>query len=270
MTNAIGFKQGQIGDLVIQTAVARAYKEQSEGGLLTFGINTKYKDILPLFFNNQYIDDYHIWDGYDNWPTHNDIEYINFRKFDVVFHPMARTSSHDWYNKHHYITEDCLVQGLKSPSEMKYSLNPWFPLYKDHQKTITLSLFPSSSTQLNKTLDIDKCEQLCLDIKKLGYRPIQLGGKFDIRLKNAENPDLSIFEATKLMLSSKLHITADTSFSSIAAGYNHPTIGFYGLNYPNMTDCFSHLPPNNNAFYFKPKNVKDLRVEEIIDKVKDF
>ena len=70
------------------------------------------------------------------------------------------------------------------------------------------------------------------------------------------------------MLSSKLHITADTAFSSIAAAYNHPTIGFYGLNYPTMTDCFSHLPPNKNALYIKNRPPNSILASEIIELVK--
>lgn len=66
------------------------------------------------------------------------------------------------------------------------------------------------------------------------------------------------------MLSSKLHITADTAFSSIAAAYNHPTIGFYGLNYKNMIDCFSHLPPNKQAVYIKNRPPNSVLSSEII------
>lgn len=143
------------------------------------------------------------------------------------------------------------MQGLNPPKKMEYYLNPWFSLYTSCEKAVTLSLFPSKGTQLDKALKIEEAEKLCIDLKKLGYLPVQLGGNFEIKLKNAISPHFSILEATKLMLSSKLHITADTCFSSIAAGYHHPTLGFYGLNYPNMIDCFSHLPLIETLYILK-------------------
>lgn len=269
MIKAAGFIIGQTGDLVIQTAVAQAFKEQYPDSQLTFCCAEKYRDILPLFFHNKNIYDYHIWEGYNDWPTVNDKEYIEYRKFNKVFNAAPQPSSPDWYNKHHYIVEDCFVQGLLPPKKLEYYLNQWFDLYDDCKNVVTLTLFPSKGTQLDKGLNIEEAEKLCIDLKKLGYRPIQLGGNFEIKLKSAESPHFSILEATKLMLSSKLHITADTGFSSIAAGYHHHTLGFYGLNYKNMTDCFSHLPPNRNALYIKNRPPNSILASEIIELIKE-
>ncbi len=270
MTKAIGFKQGQIGDLVIQTAVAAAFKEQYHDTHLTFGIGSKYKDMLPLFFNHPFIDDYHIWDGYDNWPSNLDVEYIKFKNFDFVFDAMGGHTQANWYNFNHYATEDCLIHGIKPLPKPVYYLNKWFPLHSDCNKIVTLSLFPSKSTQMDKTLRIQEAEKFCKDLRTLGFTPLQLGGRFDYKLDNAICPDFSIFEATKYMLSSKVHVTADTSFASIAAGYNHPTIGFYGLNYPDMTDCFSHLPPNRNAYYFRNINPQEVTADMLLGALKMF
>lgn len=270
MIKAAGFLLGQFGDLVIQTVVCRAFKQKYPDSYLTFTIGDRYKDILPLFFNHPDIDDFHIYEGYDNWPSPNDIEYLKYKKFDLVFDGKASPTRHDWYNHYHYAQEHCLEHGLTPPDDLSYYLKRWFSLYDNYNNIITLSLFPSKGTQLDKGMLIEQAEILCLDLKKNGYQPIQLGGRFEIKLENAENPDFSFLEATRTMLSSKLHITADTAFSSIAAAYNHPTIGFYGLNYSNMVDCFSHLPPNKNALYIKNRPPNSIKAEEIINLIKEF
>jgi ADP-heptose:LPS heptosyltransferase len=263
--NAIGFAQGQLGDLIIQTVAVRAFKQQFPDSRLTFGIADKYKDSLPLFFCNKNINDFHIWSAYDDWPDNHDREYMYFRGFDRVFNAMPPHTRPDWYNHHTYGEENCLRFSLKVPDDTSYELVQWFPLSEGHKKTVTLSLFPSAG-QIHKTMHVDECEKLCLILIKMGYNPVQLGGKFEyVKLKNAVAPHLSIFEATKLMLSSALHITADTAFSSIAAGYKHRVVGFYGINYPDMTDCFSHLPPNPNALYIKNRDPQSVKAEEIIE-----
>lgn len=263
---AIGFLGGQYGDAVLTTVACRAFKEQFPDSHLTFALSEKYQNILPLFFNHPHIDDYHLWEGYDRtWPTIMDREYMYFRAFNKVFNPMSGHSRHDWYNFHTYGEEACLRFGLTPPKDLSYELVRWFPTYTGYSKVVTLTLFPSGGQQLDKTMPLAQCENLCVILKKMGYQPVQLGGKFEVRLQNAQAPHFSIFEATKLMLSSAFHITADTAFSSIAAGYKHPTVGFYGLNYPDMKDCFSHLPPNPNALYIKNKNPQQTTAEELIN-----
>lgn len=269
MIKACGFLAGQFGDLVIQTVACRAFKEQYPDSHLTFAIARKYSAILPLFLHNKYIDDIHIFDGYDDWPNAVDKEYLDFKKFDIVFNAMAPHTRQDWYNYFHYAAEACLRQGLKPPQDLSYYLEPWFEPYKE-DNIVTLSLFPSKGTQLDKTMPMDECEKLCIALKSKGLKPIQLGGKFEVKLANAESPDFSFLEAAKMLRCSKAHITADTAFSSIAAGYQHPCVGFYGLNYPNMKDCFSHLPVNRNAIYLKNKPVQTVTHEEILELAKPF
>lgn len=266
--NAIGFAAGQVGDLVIQTVAARAFKQQYPGSRLTLGIAEKYRDILPLFIQQPNVDDLHIWDGYDNWPTVTDREYMYWRGFTKVYNAMPPHTRPDWYNHNTYAEENCLRFDLKVPDDTSYELVRWFPLEEGRGKVVTLSLFPSAG-QLHKTMPVDECERLCVALKALGYTPVQLGGKYEyVKLKNAYAPHLSILEATKLMLSSHLHISADTAFCSIAAGYKHKTLGYFGCNYPDMTDCFSHLPPNPNAVYIKNRDPQTVKAQELIELAK--
>ena len=270
ITKAIGFCGGQTGDAVVMTVAIRAFKQQNPNARFTFALAEKYKEIMPLFYHHPHIDDFHIWDGWDStWPSILDREYIYFCGFDMVYNALCPHTRPDWYNYNTYGEEACLRFGLKIPDDKSYELVRWFPLYLDRKKIVTLSLFPSAG-QVHKTMHVDECEKLCIILKKMGYNPVQLGGKFEyIKLKNAMAPHFSIFEATKLMLSSRLHITADTAFSSIAAGYKHPVVGWYGINYPDMKDCFSHLPPNPNAVYIKNRDPQTLTAEEVINTIKE-
>jgi ADP-heptose:LPS heptosyltransferase len=265
MRNAIGFCGGQIGDAIVMTVAIRAFKQQYPHARFTFALAEKYKDVMPLFYQHELIDDYHVWDGWDaTWPSVADRMYCYFRGFNHVYNALAPHSRPDWYNHHTYGEEACLRFGLPVPDDRSYHLNRWFPLWDGYKRTVTLSLFPSAG-QVHKTMPVEECEQLCVALKGLGYQPVQLGGKYEyVKLKNALAPHLSILEATKLMLSSALHITADTAFSSIAAAYKHPVVGFYGINYPDMTDCFSHLPPNPNALYIKNRDPQSVKADEVI------
>lgn len=265
MRSAAGFLGGQFGDLIIQTVAARAFKEQFPDAALTFAVAERYKDILPLFAEHPHIDSFHIWEGYDDmWPTPADREYMSFKRFDHVFNPMAPHSRPDWFNHRHYGEEACLRHGLRAPSDLSYELVKWFPRVAGCERYITLSLFPSKGGQLDKTMPLAECEALCVGLRALGYTPVQLGGRFEVKLENAVAPSFSILEAAQILTSSHLHITADTAFSSIAAGYHHPTLGFYGLNYRDMTDCWSHLPPNRNGHYIKNRPPQTVRADEVI------
>ena len=261
---AVGFLSGRTGDAVIQTVVARAFKLKYPDSHLTFALSEQFRDIMPLFYHHPYINSHHVWEGHDNWPTPADVEYVKWRGYDIVYDAMAKHSQPDWYNHRTYGQEACARFGFEMPADQSYLLNPWFPLCNGYKKHVTLSLVPNRSKNLEKTMPKSECEKLCIALRARGYTPLQLGGRFDVRLDNAECPDFSILEATQHMLSSAFHITADTAFSSIAAGYGHRTLGFYGVNYPDMKDCFSHLPPNPAAHYIKNRDPRTLTADDIV------
>lgn len=265
MMRAIGFAQGQLGDLAIMTVACRAFKEAFPDSHLTFGIADRYRDALPLFAMHPHIDAFHTWSAYDNWPDQTDLDYIRWGRFDRVYHAMPPHLSADWYNHRTYGQEACVRFGLPIPADQSYQLTPWQTLRKDCKRVVTLSLFPSKGAQMSKGLTIAEAEKLCLALKALGYTPIQLGGRFEPKLENAVAPSMSILEATTLMLSSKLHLSADTGFASIAGAYNAPLVGFYGnRNYPDQLDCASHLPPNRNAHYLRNVIPNEVTADQLI------
>lgn len=268
---AIGFLKQAMGDLVMQTIPLRAFKEKYPDSYFIFGIDEKYKAIEPLFYNHPWINEIHIWKGINNdWPNNEDAEYINNEKFNVVFNAMGLHTRPDWYLHYHYGQEFCFMANLSPPEDISCYLVKWFELIPNCDKIITLSMFPQFDKGQKKSLSIEKLEKLCINIKKLGYQPLQLGGKFEPKLENAERPEFTMLEATKYLCSSKLHITADTSFSWIASAYKHKTLGIYTNNLPFMTDSWSHRPINENAKYMHRNNLEELQIEEIIDAIHNF
>ncbi len=267
----IGFLKQAYGDIVMQTAVIKAFKYHYPDSYFVMGIDKKYSQISPLLLNHPQINEIHIWDGEEDWPNKNDIEYIDNNRFDYVFPAMRPHLDLDWYNKRHYITEFTMMAGLKPIGDQTCYLNDYFDLYKDCNNIITLSMFPSFDKGQGKSLSISQLEELCINIKKLGFRIIQLGGKFEQKLQNSDDkPDLNLFDSVRLMRSSKLNITADCFYSWCASAYLHPTIGIYTNNLPMMENSWSHRPYNQNAYYFHRENLLDLQTEEIIDKIKEF
>lgn len=267
MIKGIGMLAGQVGDSILCTVAVRAFKEVYPDSTFTFAVAEQYAGVLPLFINHPLIDDLHTWTGYDNprWPAADDLAYIKWRGYDWVANAMAPHSQPDWYNHRTYGQEACVRFGLPIPEDQSYALVPWMRLRKDCSKVVTLSLFPSKGQQMAKGLLVSQAEKLCQDLRAMGYDPVQLGGRYEPKLEGAVAPSMSILEATTLMLSSKLHITSDTAFSSIAAGYSHPTLGFYGnRNYPDQIDCWSHLPPNRNAHYLRNVVPNAVTAEQLI------
>lgn len=270
MIKGIGMLGGQFGDAIVCTVAVRAFKQLYPESQFTFAVAEKFRDILPLLHQHPLIDGLHVWESYDAaWPNAADEAYIRWRDYDWVANALCGHSQHDWYNHRTYGQEACVRYGLPVPADISYELVPWMTLRKDCSRVVTLSLFPSKGAQMDKTMPLGECEKLCVALRAKGYTPIQLGGRFEPTLNNAIAPSMSILEATTLMLSSRLHITADTAFASIAGGYNHPALGFYSRNYPDMLDCFSHLPPNRNAHYLRNVVTKDLTAAELLAAIEE-
>ena len=255
---------GQFGDLVINTVAIKWLKKLYPNCHFTLGISKKYSGITPLFKNNYLIDSIHIYEGYDDFPTKNDLEYLNSQKFDQIFNPMPKHFHGSFYNHVHYTVAYSLIQGLGYPDDLQCYLNPYFNKLEKYSNYVTISAFPSKSTQLNKTLSMDKWIKIVDYINKLGYRCLQLGGKYDLGIPGAENPDLTWLEAAQALYSSSLQITTDTSFAWVGSAYQHNSIGLYGLNYPDMKNPWSHFPINSKSSYLWNKNVDDIPLEEII------
>jgi hypothetical protein len=179
---AIGFNQGQIGDLGMNMIACRAFKEAYPDSHLTFGINKKYQSIAPIFEKNELIDDIRIWENYDNWPSDNDKQYLLDKKFDKVFHPMPQHKYDNWYIKYHHTEAVCMMHDLIPPKNLQISFNRWFELDEKYKDCVALTCF--SSVGAIRDIPKDFANKIIDYIHSLGLKTIQLGLKDHPRLIN--------------------------------------------------------------------------------------
>ena len=71
-TAYIGFNQGQYGDLFICLTAARVLKQDIPDSYLVYGVNKKYADCIDVLKLSKDIDEFIVWDGYDNYPLESD------------------------------------------------------------------------------------------------------------------------------------------------------------------------------------------------------
>jgi len=266
MLKAIGFAGGQYGDAVMSTVACRAFKQTYPNSHLTFALSEKYKKILPLFKDHPDIDTYYLWQGYDDWPTERDLLFLKNNKYNIIYSPVPEHIDFDWYNKRHHCEERVLMYGLKPPEDLSCYLNPWFGKDDQFKNYISISAFPSYGVAFERTIGLSFWNDLILNINKMGYKCIQLGGEYDIQIENAEKPNLSILETAKILYSSKLHITVDTSWAWIGSAYKQNTVGIYGYHYKNQSN-YPNCPVNENAKYILTKNLSDISLEMTLETI---
>lgn len=265
MIKAIGFNQGQFGDLCMNLIACKAFKNTYANGHLTFGINKKYQEIAPLFFHNELIDDIHIWDGYDNWPTQDDKKFIEESNFDKIFHPMERLRP-SWQPFRHQTQEICLVHGLNSPDDLQIKLNKFFNTRDGYKGYISICHAGATDSH-KKNLPESKIDEICKLIIKYGYKPLFYKNKY----KDHDCINASFFESVQYLLSTKLLITIDSAMCWISSGYNFPTIGLYNQNYYQQygaTTSVNWQPINNNAIYLEKPSMREIDIDSIENALK--
>lgn len=254
----IGTNQGQRGDLIIGTVVARAVKEKFPNSHFVLGINSRYKDMQELFKHHPSIDDVHIWEEYDNWPNQNDRNYIQSNNFDIVLHAMPRhPNDHCWYNLVNHQTEaSCIMNGLTPPKNLNCFLNKYFDPYKEYENHVCIAPFTAWQ---KKDLSINKWEKIVSFIVKKGFKVVQIGNDTDPVIRGVEKKNnLSYFESTKIMLSCRLLICLDGGMSWVASAYQHPVLGLYGYHYENLISPKLYQPLNPNAVYLEALKAEDI------------
>lgn len=267
MGTAIGFNQGQFGDVCMGTVAARSFKQKFPDAKLCLGINEKYKSIKPLFENNELIDSLHVWDGYDNWPTEKDMSHLRLANYDKVFNPMPAHTEPLWYLKRHQTEELCLMHWLTPPKNLQVSLSDYFSSgIKDY---ITVCFSGVTRGEV-KSLTLERAKELCCAIRnKFNLKVYQLGLDQD-PLYSDDRFNGSFLDATKFMLESKLLVTVDTSWAWIASGYSKSVVGLYSYSYyPGSTTAKNWQPVNSNAAYLEASNVNDINIDEILESIKN-
>ncbi len=266
---AIGFAQGQRGDLCISTVAARAFKEQFPGAHLTLGMNKQFADMVDLFKNHEYFDDIHLYEEYDNWPSLEDINYLNNDgHFDIVFSAMPkRGNEHNWWQFEHQALNSATVYGLNPPSSLQCSLTQWFNI-PDNGRYVAFSPIGGWYNYPNaKSLSIPRAQEIVDFIISLGYGVIQLGAPDEPKLNGTEKKSLTYIESVRNMLGCKMLIVPDTGLSWVASAYSMPTLGLYSNAYYSSKFIGNIQPKNPNAQYLDDPNVNDINIELIKEKI---
>lgn len=263
---ASGFQFSEFGDLVLASTLCRTFKELYPDSFLTFCCHNKYSNILPLFYNFPYCDGFHLWDGKtsENWPTEKDLKFI--RTQDLAFTAKPQHKDNLWYIRPGALMVDEIhdMYGLPQPLNKQAYLERWFDLLSGYDKVITASVYASGNhpNQLARTFSIDKIIEIFDGVEKLGYKIVRLDTRIEPKLElKYPASQSSILNATQQMLSSKLHITCDTSFGHIASAYSHNTISWV------QYEAYNHANPNGHCFISEV--IDNIPVEQIIGKIKE-
>jgi ADP-heptose:LPS heptosyltransferase len=269
-TKVVGFNAGLMGDIVMNTVVARSLKASNPDVHLTMAVGKPYAGIIDLLRGLTFVDSYHVWSTYDKWPMDEDREYISKNKFDYLFNPFPQHSRSDWYNHFHYVEEVCNMNRVKFDGNFQCELG-YRPInwHKD-SKYVTLSLF-ASGNQPEKSPSKEVIQDLCKRLLAEGYLPIQVGYN-DPVIEGARNARYSLTETMNLIKGGAFHISVDCGLGWCASAYKFPVIGLYGVNYSDMPleRVVSHNPCNPNAQYINAQNVSDITVDVIIEQIKLF
>jgi ADP-heptose:LPS heptosyltransferase len=260
---AIGFVQGQYGDLCMATVAAKSFKKRYINGHLTFGINKKFESILDLFLNNKFIDDIHIWEKYDGWPSESDSKFLEDNRYNLLYHPMPPHTSNYWYLERHQSDEMCARYGLDIIEDNSVYLNDYFSDGREIKDCIVVSLIGNVSGN-PKSYSVDDAARFCKFIEKhFGLKTIQIGHHTD-PLYASEKFSGTFKESAKLVIESKLLITVDTCWAWIASGYKKKTLGLYSYNYyPNAKTSKNWQAINENAIYLESDLLRNIETENI-------
>jgi ADP-heptose:LPS heptosyltransferase len=262
----IGFNAGQFGDLAMQTICCRSVKTLYPDAKITFAIGNRYESCKDLFLHQDFIDDIHIWDSYNEWPKQKDKDFLRRSNYDLIFNPMPPTYP-NWYDHHHQVEAVCLTHGLPIISNKLY-LKRWFDVDPNYSNHIALAGFTSFGDK--KNISIDKLNQIISYLKDTyNVKVLNLIGLNDPHLEGCDNFHGSYFDSVKLMLSTKFLISLDTGLIWYASCYDHPVLGLYGYDfYPckNMTSK-NWQPVNDKAIYLESNHPENIDINLIYDKI---
>lgn len=259
---AVGFAQGQRGDVVVGTVAARAFKERFPDAHLDLGINKRYQDMLPLFEQHSYFDSYRIWEGYDDWPTHKDIADINNAQYDTLFDAMPkRHNEATWWQTEHQAQSICLVNGLKPPTNLQCSLIKWFDV-PDLRGYIAFNFVGGFQDYPNKkSFSVERASQVVNLIRKLGFKVIVIGDPKEPELPDTERKPLSYLDSVKTMLGCRALIGIDSGLGWVASAYSHPALLCYANGYYGKDFIKNIQPVNPNATYVDALKTDDIDLD---------
>jgi hypothetical protein len=259
----VGFNQGQYGDLFIQLVPAKMLKCIYEGCRVIFSVNKKYEDVIDVLKLSEDIDDFIVWDGYDDWPTEKDKQKMSEfdGEFGRLFNPMQKNSVLDWHNYWHITEEACVRYRLPRPADHIQDFKIPKP---DVEKENTVCIAGSASGEVKSFTEqqIEIIKKFC---KKKDLEPILLGGPEDKGVDGIEKFEGNYSESVFKMIKSRFLVSADTGMVWAASAFSHHVLGLYCMD--SETKASSHenwTPKNKNQKTVVSKSMADI-TEEILE-----
>ena len=270
MKHAIGFNLGQRGDLILNTVVARSFKEQCPDWHLTLGVGPEYADMEPFFKDHPHIDAFHVYGSYDGWPNETDRQYLLAANYDTVFNGMPRHTNDQWWRWIHQAEETCWMHGLRAPSNgIHCQLTPWFEV-ENRRDWVAFAPFAGWYNLTNdKKLSRDKAQDIVDLIISRGFKVLQIGGPGEPRLNRATFCETSYFESIRAILGCELFIHTDTGAGWAVSAYRFRQLGLYSHAYYGADRVAAIQPINPNAKYLSVSRADEIELDTIAQAMKD-
>ena len=255
---------GQFGDIVMQIAALQQLIKDNPKTKIVLGMSKKYQQILPIFYDyHPNIIDFKLWEGYDDWPTPSDLEYIKEQNFDAMF-PCGKTSHEDpLYARYRHINvETGLMMGIETDI---IDINLPYPknIVKE-PKTVALHLFSSKWPGGIRSVNIQKQNFIVNYLRKKGYKIYQISGPDQPHIKNTTFVKGTYFESCMKVLTTDFLITCDSGMAWVAAAYKHPMVGLYSWGYnPQVGTTKNWQPVNENAVFIEDFSANNIQISEI-------
>lgn len=260
-----------IGDLFLNLPSIK-YLNKNFGYEIDMPVNKKYLDVIPLFYNLDYLESTVVLHGHDDFPTKKDLELLQKRVYDKVFNPMQQHID-DWKCQRHQastVLYDYSAGKMELNNEQcQIELNQWFdiPNLKDY---IVIAPYAGFYAPKNdKRLSEEKAQKIVNFIVSKGFKCLQIGGRDEIRLMGAAKENTTFFESIQNILGSKLFIHTDTGSGWAASGYKFPQLGLYSSDRYGKQFIKNIQPVNPNGIYLDAANVNDIPDELIFEKIEE-
>jgi len=259
---------GQYGDVIMQEPGLRKFIEDNPNTKITLAICDKYKDVLPLFYNyHENIVEYKVWEGYDDWPTQRDLEYIESQNFDAMF-PCEKPfhAQLDWARHRHIVTETAMMLGVEAETD-DIQLKMPKEVTKE-PKTVALHLFSSKYPGGTRSISVKKQTKIVAHLNEMGYKVYQLSSPDQPHIEGTIFKHGTYYDACLRMLSTDLLISCDSGMAWVASAYNHPTVALFSYAYnQDIGTTVNWHPVNPNATYFESFLANDIPLENIFEQI---
>lgn len=259
---------GQYGDVVMQEPGLRKFIKDNPNTKIVLGISDKYKEILPLFYDyHENIIDYKIWEGYGDWPTKKDKEYIQDQSFDAMFPCQIPFHEDDGFANHRHITiETALILGVTA-DDPKINLKLPKEVVKE-PKTACIHMFSSKWPGGIRSIGIKKQTLIVDYLKRNGYKVYQISSPSQPHIEGTVFPKGTYYDACVRVLSSDFLLSCDSGMPWVTSAYNHPTLALFSYGYNNMVTTTKNWQPlNTNGIYLESYKADNISIYKIYSEV---